>query len=355
MTSAHSEISHERCLVEAAAWRSYLTEQGIETTAEFEAWLADSDNVTAWQRVQKSWSFVGEHAASPELLALRHAALEHARREGQGRWTRSSARGTGLLRFAAAASVAAILVAAGSFWTLNKPEVYRTVAGERRVVTLSDGSQVALDAQSEVRVAYSDSSRALTLVRGQARFDVAKNPSRPFTVEAEGTKVVATGTAFNVDLLGAELRVTLIEGRVLVVPPDDVVAANTNLRNEDLSARVPSTVGSAGTIELAPGEQVVSSRRQAPIKVAAVDVDRATSWQQGRLVFENEPLSSVVMRVSRYSQRSLRVEDPEIAALRISGVFRTGDMDGFVATITSYLPVRAETSDDGAISLAPLE
>ncbi len=354
MTSAHSEISHERCLVEAAAWRSYLTEQGIETTAEFEAWLADSDNVTAWQRVQKSWSFVGEHAASPELLALRHAALEHAHREGAGRWG-GAKRGAGLWRAAAAASVATILIAVWSVWTYNKPDVYRTVAGERRVVTLSDGSQVALDAQSEVRVAYSDSGRALTLVQGQARFDVAKNPSRPFTVEAAGTKVVATGTAFNVDLLGSELRVTLIEGRVLVVPPDDVAAAETSHRNADLSARVPSTVGSAGTIELAPGEQVVSSRKQAPVKLAAVDVDRATSWQQGRLVFENEPLSSVAMRVSRYSEQTLQITDPDVAAMRISGVFKTGDMNGFVATITSYLPVRADTRDDGAIELAQRE
>ena len=194
MTSAHGEISRERRLVEAAAWHSHLTEHGIETSAEFEAWLADSDNAVAWRQIQSSWSFVGEHATSPELLALRHAALEHAHREGAGRWARGK-RGAGIWRAAAAASVATVLVAVWSVWAFNKPDVYRTVSGERRVVTLSDGSQVALDAQSEVRVAYSDSARALTLVQGQARFDVAKNPMRPFTVEAAGTKVVATGTA----------------------------------------------------------------------------------------------------------------------------------------------------------------
>lgn len=350
MSPGPSLIPRERRLVEAAAWRTHLTEHGIATSDDFEAWLADADNAAAWRQVQNGWSFVGEHATSPELLALRHAALEHARREGSGRWSRT-ARGTGILRFAAAASLAAILVAVWSFWAFTRPEVYRTVAGERRVVTLNDGSQVALDAQSEVRVAYSDSARALTLVRGQARFDVAKNPTRPFTVEAAGTKVVATGTAFNVDLLGSELRVTLIEGRVIVLAPE----VSEGAHEDPTAGAISTSAGASRTIELAPGEQVVASSERPPVKVAAVDVDRATSWQQGRLVFENEPLSSVALRVSRYSQRPLHIADPDVAAMRISGVFKTGDMDGFVATITSYLPVRADAREDGAIELAQRE
>src|SRR3546814_1264895 len=80
-------------------------------------------------------------------------------------------------------------------------DLYRTVLGERRVVTLADGSTVSLDAASEVRVAYSERARELALVRGQARFDVAHDPRRPFAVQARDQRVVATGTAFNVDLL----------------------------------------------------------------------------------------------------------------------------------------------------------
>src|SRR3546814_3966246 len=78
-------------------------------------------------------------------------------------------------------------------------DLYRTVLGERRVVTLADGSTVSLDAASEVRVAYSERARELALVRGQARFDVAHDPRRPFAVQARDQRVVATGTAFNVD------------------------------------------------------------------------------------------------------------------------------------------------------------
>src|SRR6185437_15005809 len=79
-------------------------------------------------------------------------------------------------------------------------------------------SQLTLDARSEVSVRYTSDARALTLVRGQAQFDVAHDVARPFSVTAEGHEVLATGTAFDVDLLGPKLLVTLLKGRVVVLP-----------------------------------------------------------------------------------------------------------------------------------------
>src|SRR3546814_3333806 len=102
-------------------------------------------------------------------------------------------------------------------WNAQRGDVYRAVAGERRLITLEDGSKISLDARSEVRVRYSKDARRLELLGGQARFDVAHDSRRPFSVRARDQLVIATGTAFNIDMVGSTVLVTLIEGRVEVL------------------------------------------------------------------------------------------------------------------------------------------
>ncbi len=349
-----------RRLVEAAAWRVHLAETDSETHEDFEAWLAaDPRNEAAWRQVQESWNLLGEQASAPELLELRRAALRDARNASRKRWRNASFSS----RFVRRAFVAALLLAAVGavlYWNASRAEVYRTVAGERRVVRLEDGSQIALDSRSEVRVRYTDDARDLTLLRGQARFDVAQDEAgRPFSVAAAGQRVVAMGTAFNVDLLGPSMRVTLIEGRVLVIPeesapsPTALAAVSKVSTNESGAAEtaraVPVNQRRRG-IELRAGEQLEISP-EAPPSIVPANIERATAWQQGRLVFEDEPLSSVVVRVSHYGDKRIRVVDGDVAEMRISGVFNAGDVDGFIATVTAYLPVDAWSAGDGTIEL----
>lgn len=323
-------------LTQAAAWRVRLAENDVERCAEMSAWLAeDARNAVAWKRVQDDWSLFAEHANSPEILELRSEALAHAHEVGQGRWVRSR-------RFAIAhrLGIAAgiLLVAVGGLFVwMNQPDIYTTRAGERRVVTLADGSQVALDSRSEVRVQYSAQARELTLTKGQARFDVAHDIERPFSVTAEGHKVIATGTSFNVDLFGPSLLVTLIEGRVVVSSTPSLIELT----------KVDTPVA---RITLDAGEQVVFSPK-APPSVARVNLGQATAWENGEVVSENDPLTSVVARVNRYAQHAVIIGDTQTGELRISGVFRTGDIEGFVNTIEEYLPVRAQKGTDGTTRL----
>src|SRR5262249_18160963 len=141
-------------LEQAAAWRVRLAENDLEGCPELSAWLAeDTRNAAAWKQVQGDWALFEDHATSPEILELRSAALAHAHQAGRGRWVRSR-------RFAIAhrlgiAAGILILAAGGLFVWMKQPDVYTTRPGERRIVTLADGSQVALDSRSEVRVAYS--------------------------------------------------------------------------------------------------------------------------------------------------------------------------------------------------------
>jgi transmembrane sensor len=323
-------------LTQAATWRVRLAENDLEGCPELSAWLAaDSRNEAAWQLVQDDWSLFAEHASSPELLQLRSHALAHAREAGQGRWVRSR-RFAIAHRLAIAAGVL-LLAVGGLFVWMKQPDVYTTGAGERRVFTLADGSQVALDSRSEIKVQYSAHARELTLTKGQARFDVSHDIERPFSVTADNHKVIATGTSFNVDLFGPSLLVTLIEGRVVVSSTAqlvDVSPVDTSLARITLDA----------------GEQVVFSPRVPP-RVARVNLGQASAWENGEVVSDNDSLATVVARMNRYAQHPVVIDDDQTGKLRLSGVFHTGDIDGFVNTIAGYLPVRAEQEADGTTRL----
>jgi transmembrane sensor len=186
-----------------------------------------------------------------------------------------------------------------------------------------------LDSSTELRVRERGDLRDLELIRGQARFQIIHDPARPLYVHAGDEKIIDIGTDFNVDKPGHAVVVTLIEGRVAVA---------------DNQAK-------SRPVELSPGEQLSASSTH-DTKIAHVDVSRVTAWQNGEMVFDNEPLSSVVRRVSRYSARPIVVADAKAGALRVSGVFRTGDTQGFLHMVTNYLPVSAVYSGNGQIRLS---
>lgn len=371
-----------KCLMEATSWCTHLMEHDLETTPELEMWLAaEARHRWAWERVRGPWNFIGEHQNSPELLELRRAALESAREAARIRWNEPSSSETADTRFsqtegqaeivplvrrrlfktrlrtiAAAAVVALVALTA---WYLQSSEVYRTQKGERRMVTLTDGSQVQLDSSTTVSVSYTAHGRNLALLKGQARFDVAHDVERPFTVSAGGRRVVATGTSFDVDLLNGDLIVTLIEGHVVVLSQASLIgqlvpaaptkkpaaASLTVSKDTSLDPIRPLRTGGQG-IELDAGQQLVFSGG-GDTRVSPANIARNTAWQNGQLVFDNETLEYVVQRVNRYAPRPLILDDPHASALRISGVFNTGDVDGLVDTLTRYLPLDAERGAGG--------
>jgi len=325
-------------LAEAAAWRVHLTEIEAETTPEFEAWLTEPGCAGAWSKIAHSWDYLGEHANVPLLVAARQAALGDAKRASAERQPpRNWRRVAGTI---AAILVVAVALVGGLRW-LQSPDDYTTAFGERRVITLADGSRISLDSNSEVTVRYSKNARELQLLRGQARFDVAHDVERPFSVLAGDQKVIATGTAFNIDLSGPKVLVTLIEGHVVVLNED---------KPPDTTAALPVVSPRRHSVELRAGQQL-AALPQTPPEVAPANIQRTIAWTNGQLMFDNESLSAVVERVNRYSATPIVIDDPKVASLRISGVFNTGDINGFVDIVTHYLPVDAVTEESGAIRL----
>jgi len=204
---------------------------------------------------------------------------------------------------------------------------YQTARGEQLSVTLADESVLTLDTDTVVDVLLEKKRRRVRLVRGQALFDVAKDPHRPFTVVAGDRRITALGTKFDVSVDPASLKVVLVEGRVAV------------------SHARPTPVAPSPVI-LRPGEEL-TAERGAQGKVASIDVQAATMWRHGLISLEDVTLAKAVEAINRYSARRITIADPGVADLRVSGVFRTGAPDGFIASIAEVLPVTSRPVGDG--------
>lgn len=310
---------------EAASWFTRLSQRRVSTgdVRAFSAWRRDPDNARAYDRVESVWEATNTLADDPDISALTAEALG---REPPP--VRARAMVSNIWKPLGGVAVAMIAVAAVGLWTLNRPLTYATAVGEQRTVRLEDGSRVTLDTGSRIQVRLSDDRRSVALVSGQAFFNVAGNPARPFTVTAGDTHVTAIGTRFDVRRMGDGARVTLVEGHVSVKE----------------TAR-----GDAGW-SLNPGQQVVTAAPRPT--VASVDIAQETSWTTGRLIFKETPIRAAVAEINRYSDDKIDLRASHIADIPVSGVFDTGDTDGFIAALQDLYSVKAERRPDGTVILS---
>jgi transmembrane sensor len=191
-----------------------------------------------------------------------------------------------------------------------------TDIGERSLLVLADGSKVTLNTASSVHADYAGHERRVTLVRGEAFFDVAKNATRPFIVSAGSRQVIAVGTAFDVRLQDRQVKVTLVEGRVRVV-------------------RAADPVQPVSAVMLEAGSALVAKEDGAD-RVERLDTVRATSWRSGRLVFDGERLADVVAEMNRYSREKLEIADPALEGKKVSGVFEPTTGSAFAKGLEAY-------------------
>lgn len=207
--------------------------------------------------------------------------------------------------------------------TSNADVVYKTGIGQTVVLTLSDGSRVMLNTDSEVSVDFSAHERRLRLAKGEAMFEVAKDATRPFTVAAGRQVVTAHGTAFNVRVTADQVHVVLVEGKVSVTSP------------------------AGNSVAMLPNDVLISRKDQTALYRRAM-TDETLSWKDGFIVFDDQPLASAIAEVNRYTSRQLVLGDQLAAGLRVSGSFRTDDVESFVSALESEFAVRIKVLDDGS-------
>ena len=247
----------------------------------------------------------------------------------------------GASSLAAAAAVALLITLRSPPATsenVTPPVVVSTaLAAPCERLTLEDGSVVELNRGAAVEVVYSATERRVRLVRGEANFTVAKNPERPFVVNAGGVDVRAVGTVFNVRLAGEAVEVVVSEGRVkLEPPPVDTVAREATVLSVGESA-----VLLLGAPALVP--QVTA--------LAVPELAARLAWQPRLLDFTGAPLTDIVAEFNRRNPVQLAVDDATLGALRLSAAFRSDNVEGFVRLMESDFGMRAEWRSEREIVL----
>ena len=316
---------------EAALWCMRLAEGelGQDEQRAFDAWHADADNAAALRDAIEVWQAADQAAEWPELIHARTDALNSYRERNRYRWRSKSAS-----RWkwpAAVAASLAIAVLTSLFFLQDPTQIYETGTGERQVAVLDDGSTISLDAATRVEVTLGNERRELTLLSGRAKFDVAKDPLRPFSVSAGNKMVVATGTSFSVELLKDQTRVVLYEGSVDVLerPNEDAEPRQLTVEREG---------GGADALSLEPGRELVASLNDSATRITIIDLQKARSWEAGQISFDNEPLGSAVERMNRYSDEKILVSEAAASGIRVSGVFDAGDNDAFLEGVMALNP-----------------
>lgn len=336
------EPLHEDAYAAAADWHGRLDEDdSARTHAEFDAWLAaDPRNKAAFEAVEQTWGSLAAARVDARVLKMRREALSATHR-------------LRFFRVAAAAAVVGIAVAIGyavapSFRSGPAPSgmimraateggAFRTAVGERSNITLSDGSSVVLNTNSRIEVRYTAEQRSVRLLAGQAWFQVAKNPERPFVVEAGDRRVTALGTAFDVRMDRHDsVQVTLAEGKVSVEP---ILSPLARLISPP---PVPEL--------LVAGEALIVSD-DASVEKRKADLTKLVSWRQGQVVFDNDTLETAIAEINRYSSTRIELADPSLGQLRVSGVFKAGHSESFVETVTGHYPLQIASRDELRILL----
>ena len=346
MTNTKPDIQQDETLREtAAAWFLRQRDGEVDETALADWLEADPSHARAYREIERAWGVVGEQATAPELVTASRDALHRMPQITQRRWGAAGKKRTGW----AAGLAATVAIAAGAAWFLQPTDpladnnVYQTGIGEQRVITLADNSRISLDAQTQLRIDYSDAARRIELFSGQAHFDVTRDVLRPFSVRAGDQTVVALGTQFNVEIVDEQILVTLLEGLVEVAA--DPVASSSQIGDSGSVATIPEPV------ELAPGQQLVIASNGTREPIVEANVQRTVSWRQGKLMFEDEPLADAVARVNRHSHIRVQLANDAVNEIKISGVFDAGDTDAFVEAVESLFPVEASRSNGQSITL----
>lgn len=289
--------------------------------------LSDED-----QKALEAWAAVDTRRAGAYARAL--AVSAHAdRAQGLGETfaparhpVAVAARRRRLLVSGGALAAAAVVGVAG-YSALDVRGRIVTRKGDIRRAPLNDGSAVTLNTDTVIKAAFSGKIRRVDLIQGEALFDVAKDPARPFVVVAGGVRVRAVGTSFTVRARE--------DGQVEVLVREGVVdvwrgKGGAPLR---LAAQTATKVDTAGPLRA--------------VRVAAAAVDSAIAWRQGQIDLDGLTLGEAAAEFARYSDRRIVVDDPAVAGLKMAGLFSASDPDGFARAAALSLGLVATPQADG--------
>lgn len=299
-----NQIQRKRNL-EATDWllRNRDPGQSAEEKAHFQDWLKDPENCRTYQVAE---GLIGDARAAIQS----DPALRNIRTEPRSRVK------------PVLPCLLVLTCAATAFLALDGPMRLQadTLSGvdNTPVLTLEDGSVVQMNASSAIAVDFDEKRRVVRLLRGQAFFQVAASPDRPFTVEAGNTRVTALGTAFDVRYGAVDTGVTVTEHSVLV-----------------------ETDGAgSSSIRVSEGEQATFERASGKTNIRSVDDLTALAWQRGQLAVENAPLSYVIEEIGQHFSGRIVLAGTGLANRRVSGTITVSDTAAALSFLHQALGVK---------------
>lgn len=339
---------------QAAKWLAVLDADNppAEKIEEFKQWI--NQNEAHRQAFESLLSLWDEMNILTQTVPPRRKAQQR-KAERQVPIVRSWSGGiAACLALVAVVAVTLVLV------VISPPEssVHVTGVGEQKKVELPDGTSVLMNTNSRVEIAYSDGLRGVKLERGEALFQIAKDPQRPFEVYAGGGTIRALGTAFTVHLRDADVEVLVTEGVVEIEKnqPEQVVidaksVETTITAPQDTAVLDVAPPQERSLAQVSAGTSAVFGREDFDaVELAQVEllrIEAKLAWRHGVLAFDQEPLENVVKEMARYTSLKLVIPDKALREMKVGGIFKLGDTEAMFEALHQGFDIHtARVSED---------
>ncbi len=343
----------DRHFVEASEWIAKMDKGLSESDAEaLSTWMrVNPRNETQLLAMARTWDKMDALARLSEVFPH---AFETAPPPVQ-QVTRRFA-----YRFVSAASFVVIFAIGIAAVLMNQPSdreptsdaavsdtaTYETAIGGISTIELADGSVITLNTNSRAIVGYSAQQRIVQLERGEIHIDVAHDPTRPLSVIAAGRIVQAVGTSFSVRIDDSQrVEVLVADGRVQIGVREPGTADTDQLGRPNEWADQSFLIAQAERAVLNSGEEAVEVLEPEEIEVQL-------SWRNGNLIFRGESLATAVAEVGRYTPVEFVIEDEDLRRVRVAGLFKAGDVSGFLSSLEANFDIVYERADDETILLS---
>lgn len=319
---------------DALAWMARQTERPLtgDDQAAFKAWYAaDIRHQGAYLRAQAIWHTLDKTTIQTDLMPAPETIAT-----GEAKTARAPRPDRRLFLLGGTAGAAAAITGAVLLPKLHTKTVLKTATGEFRKVPLADHSIASLNSASHVEVSMTSKLRRVVLKSGEAWFEVAKDPGKPFVVEAGDVRVQAVGTAFSVRRRDGGADVMVTEGIVEVW--SDQAAGDTTPGNASVTPRR----------QVAAGEEAFVADRASAISVSAApaEIERKLAWRDGNLIFDNETLDAAAADFNRYNAQRIVIIDPALKGKRIVGQYRIDAPEHFAEDVRALLGVPVSVGKD---------